>query len=548
MRNRSGSLPDGEEIDVATVLELNCSELSAERQAEAREMLFGILGPYAEAVARVCGQAAADRRVARELREQLARLREGPQLAGVVTAVHNGRVRLLIGGVERLLPRPEHLDLHIGQTALLDAEARSVVGAGHYLSGGQTFAFQRRLEGRCVLVRPLRDSAGDDLLQLALVAENVDLEAMSADDRVLCWSTDSGNVLVVTRHLGAHRPSVADEGGTRSIARDDIVGLDEILDEVELLFLEAGSPEAMAFLEHARRAIQGFILQGVPGSGKTMVAEYLATLVRGRGGRALYRTASYYLSKWVGEGSARIREDFALLETAFKETGIRPLLIIDELEGIAIDRSHASALSGGHLDVLDTLLSALNGTEARMIGISNVANRFVDAALMRAGRLRVVSFPPALNAEQAAVLVAKCLSGVPLESAHGIDASTEEIALELGEALSDLIFAPGGRLAELLRVQLADGRVLGFGAGDLATPAAIADGIVYPAFVRKVQRSQRKGDPRPHSLTLDDLRNAAERYFVEHCTTITRDNVRSILPDRIPEDQAVVKVEKTSNN
>jgi hypothetical protein len=547
MRNRSSAAPDVEDIDVASLLELNCQlDLSAERQAEVRKLLFGILGPYADPIAQLCSKAAADRRVARELREQMAQLREGPQVAAIVTAVHNGRVRLLIGGTERLLPRPDDLDLGIGQTALLDGQAHSVVGAGDYLFGGQSYAFHRRLDGRRALVRPLRDGAGGESLQLALVAENVDMDAVAVDDRVLCWSADSGNLLLVTCHLGPHRPSVADEGNTRSVAREDIVGLEEILEEVELLFLEDGSPEALALLEHARQAIKGFVLQGVPGSGKTLVAEYLITLVRLRGGRALYRTASYYLSKWVGEGSARVREDFALLEAAFRETGVRPLLVVDELEGIALDRSHVSGLVGGHLDILDTLLSSLNATEVRMIGISNVANRIVDTALMRAGRLRVISFPSALDARQVAALVAKCLSGIELEAAPGRAGKTEDLALELGEAVSDLIFAPGGKLAELLRVQLGDGRVLTFGAGDLATPAAIADGIVYPALVRKVQRSRQTGESRIGSVTLDELRNATERYFVEHCKTITRDNVRSILPDRIPEDQSVVKVERTA--
>ena len=459
MRNRSSAAPDVEEIDVASVLELNCQhDLSAERQAEARRLLHRALGPYAEAVARLCGQAAADRRVARELRQQLTQLREGPQVAAIVMAVDNGRVRLLIGGIERLLPRPDDLDLGIGQTVLLDGEARSVVGAGDYLFGGQSYAFCRRLEGRRALVRSLRDGADGTSLQLALVAESVDLDAVAADDRVLCWNMDSGNLLLVTRHLGPHRPSVADEGSTRSVARDDIVGLDEILEEVELLFLEGGSPEAAALLEHARRAIKGFILQGVPGSGKTLVAEYLVGQTRRRGGRALYRTASYYLSKWVGVGSARVRDDRPARSRLQRDRRSPASGRRRARSDRALPPRTPRGLGGGHLDVLDTLLSSLNGTEVRMIGISNVANRIVDTALMRAGRLRVISFPSALDAGQTAALVAKCLSGVHLEAAAGRAVKTEDLALEIGEAVSDLIFAPAGKLAELLRVQLADER------------------------------------------------------------------------------------------
>jgi hypothetical protein len=120
----------------------------------------------------------------------------------------------------------------------------------------------------------------------------------------------------------------------------------------------------------------------------------------------------------------------------------------------------------------------------------------------------------------------------------------DALAREFGEAVSDLVFAPGGRLAELLRVQLADGRVLTFGARDLATPAAIADGIVRPLLGRIAHRDMRAGLPEPRPLTVDELQGATRHYFIERCRAITRDNVRSILPGRIPDDQGIAKVDR----
>ena len=120
----------------------------------------------------------------------------------------------------------------------------------------------------------------------------------------------------------------------------------------------------------------------------------------------------------------------------------------------------------------------------------------------------------------------------------------DDLAREFGDAVSDLVFAPAGVLAELLRVQLADGRVLTIGARDLATAAAIADGIVRPTLARAVQRDLRAGRPAPSPLTLEELRRATVDYFVERSAAITRDNIRSVVPNRIPEDQAVVKVER----
>jgi hypothetical protein len=121
-------------------------------------------------------------------------------------------------------------------------------------------------------------------------------------------------------------------------------------------------------------------------------------------------------------------------------------------------------------------------------------------------------------------------------------------ARDVGETLSDLIFSPDGELGELLRVHLADGRVLRFGAADLATGAAIADGIVRPAIARMVRRDLRAGHPEPRGLTLEELRRATVDYFSARVATITRHNVRSLLGDRIPEDQAVVKVDRTDRS
>jgi hypothetical protein len=122
--------------------------------------------------------------------------------------------------------------------------------------------------------------------------------------------------------------------------------------------------------------------------------------------------------------------------------------------------------------------------------------------------------------------------------------SHDPLAREFGEVVSDLVFAPAGELAELLRVHLADGRVLTFGARDLASAAAIADGIVRPLLASIAHRGLRAGLPQPEPLAVDELQGATVRYFVERCRAITRENVRSILRDRIPDDQGIVKVER----
>jgi hypothetical protein len=537
--------------DPGALVDLNCDPtLGPERQAEVRQLLHECFGPAAEFLLRACGQAAAARRDLVAAQEQLTRILTGPRLRGIVTGTDNGHVRVLVGGgIERLLARPDATALGVGQTVLLDAEARAILAPGDALLGGHTFAFCEPLEDGYALVQSLREGGlADDARQLALLADAVDRTTLAPGDRVLGWSLDGGNLILITRRLGPLRPPVADEGGVgQSVAREDIVGLEDVLEAGELLFLSGSSPAFERLLTLASPALRGLVFQGVPGCGKTKVAQYFMGHVRARGGRALYRTASDYLSKWVGEGSATLRRDFDLLDAAYRERGVRSLLVIDELEAIALDRAHPAALAGGHLDVLDTLLARVTRSDTRVIGISNVAHRILETALTRGGRLRIVPFPATLTPEQVTTLVAQGLAGVELRADAGT--TSDDDPRPFGAAVSDLIFAPSGPLAELLHVQLADGRVRGVGARDLATGAAIADGIVRPALARLVQRDLRAGRPAPSPLTLEELRAATIAYFTQRAATTTRDNVRSLLPDGIiPDGQAVVKIEHGPHN
>jgi hypothetical protein len=416
MRTRSRS----REMDLDTLIDLNCRpDLTAESQAEARQAVAGVTGPFAEAVLRACDQAAAARRELRATQEELARLTRGVQLRGIVTGVYDGRVRVLMGGGERELARPPDAQLGLGQTVLTDPSATMILAAGDFLVGGHTYVLCEREEGRYVLVRSTREGPHDDARQLALVSDVVDLDALAPGDRVLGWLLDGGNLVLVTRRLGPLRPAVPpDVGVRRPVAREEILGLDDVLEEADLIFLEDVPPAFAPLLARTSRARTGFLFCGPTGTGKSMLAEYFVQCVRARGGRALSRTAGHYLSRWVGEGPAALRADLATLDAAFAESGVRPLLVVDELEAIALDRTQQGALHAGYLDVLDELLGLLTRTEARMIGISNVGDRFLDPALTRAGRLRLVQFPTTLGPEGIAALVARCLAGVPLAAAE----------------------------------------------------------------------------------------------------------------------------------
>jgi hypothetical protein len=407
-------------IDLETLVDVLCDpDITPEREAEARQFVCEHFGPFADATLRMGGIAAAARRDLVEMQQRLERMVGGTRLRGIVTGVQNGHVRVQIGPTERIFTRPPELALGLGQIVFTDGGGQAVLGAGDYLVGGSTYAYCETLDDRYVLVRPLRDE--DDQRQLALVADHVDLDALEPGDRVLAYSgLELGNMVLVTRRLGPVRAPVSEDVGVaRVVGRDEIVGLEQVLARLERLFVTPPTAAYAALLEEADRAQVGALLVGPPGSGKSMIADHLVHRVRAAGGKALVRTASSYLSKWVGSGSARVRADLAALDRAWEETGVRPLLVIDEIEAIALDRSQGHLLAGGFLDVLDTLLALLTRTRARVIGISNVGDRYLDAALVRDGRLPIVRLPATLGPAEVARLVARCLARAPLASAGG---------------------------------------------------------------------------------------------------------------------------------
>jgi len=89
--------------DLDFVVDLNCDpDITPAQHAEARKMLVAAMGTCAEPVLRAATHAAAARRELAQHRAEAARA----QLRGIVTAVNDGHVRLVVGGTDRVLVRP----------------------------------------------------------------------------------------------------------------------------------------------------------------------------------------------------------------------------------------------------------------------------------------------------------------------------------------------------------------------------------------------------------------------------------------------------------
>src|SRR5436190_872252 len=81
-----------------------------------------------------------------------------------------------------------------------------------------------------------REGASDDARQLAVVTGALELGGLAPGDRVLGWSIELGNVILVTRRIGPIQPTVSEDSGLiRDVTRDDVVGLAEVIERVERL-------------------------------------------------------------------------------------------------------------------------------------------------------------------------------------------------------------------------------------------------------------------------------------------------------------------------
>lgn len=175
---------------------------------------------------------------------------------------------------------------------------------------------------------------------------------------------------------------------TSNIKFDDIIGHEEILDDVRFITSLIKDPSKGDKI--GAKVPKGILLSGPPGTGKTLIAKAIA----GEAGVPfLYQNASGFIEMFVGVGAKRVRDLFRIARQ-----NAPCIIFIDEIDAIGCDRDNNRGTSENE-QTINALLQEMDGFSGRegifIIAATNRADK-LDSALVRSGRFdrQIVVNPP----------------------------------------------------------------------------------------------------------------------------------------------------------
>jgi len=201
--------------------------------------------------------------------------------------------------------------------------------------------------------------------------------------------------------------------GDTGVSMDDVAGLKEAKEEIVQKVIEPNKhPEIFKRFNKAKGG--GILLYGVPGTGKTMLAQAIAHEIDAK---FFSVKCSDILSKWVGDAEQNIRN-------LFQEAKKYPTSIIffDEFEAIAPKRDTYSTVMKRVVPELLTQIQGFEKNDNNLIVIAATNRPWdIDTAFLRPGRFDRRIYVPLPDYEARQAIVKNKLKNVPCDQDLDLD-------------------------------------------------------------------------------------------------------------------------------
>lgn len=190
------------------------------------------------------------------------------------------------------------------------------------------------------------------------------------------------------------------------ITLDDVAGLKEAKEEIRRLIIEPRKHPEL-YEKFKKKKGGGILLYGVPGTGKTMFAQAIATELDA----AFFAVkCSDIASRWFGDSEQNVRRLFA-------EARKHPCSIIffDEFEALGAKRDSYSTVMKRLVPELLAQMQGFEKSENTLLVIAATNRPWdIDSAFLRPGRFNTSIYVPLPDEEARRTIIKKQLDGVPL--------------------------------------------------------------------------------------------------------------------------------------
>lgn len=180
--------------------------------------------------------------------------------------------------------------------------------------------------------------------------------------------------------FGQSKAKITDPDDNNKVTFKDVAGVREAKEELEEIVDFLRNPKK--FIDIGAQIPKGVLLEGAPGTGKTL----LARAVAGEANVPFFHlSGSDFVEMFVGVGASRVRDLFSMAKKAAPS-----IVFIDEID--AVGRKRGSGFGGGNDEreqTLNQILTEMDGFEQNQkVIVMAATNRsdVLDPALLRPGR------------------------------------------------------------------------------------------------------------------------------------------------------------------